>query len=84
MRAPNLCYIMQPNARLQALGIAGAKNERRLLPVACKPLFGPAAPPTLGLPGPLALRRPLRRATLGWGTRAAMTSAHAGDTLAQA
>ena len=29
-----------PNARLQPLGIAEARNERRLFPVGCKPLFG--------------------------------------------
>ena len=52
--SPPICRLaldlsLSPNARLQALGIAGAKNERRLFPVACKPLFGPAAPPTPGL-----------------------------------
>jgi hypothetical protein len=37
--------IMQANATRQALEIAGAKNERRLFPVACTRLFGPAVPP---------------------------------------
>src|SRR5215813_12002109 len=38
---------MQPNATRQALEIAGAKNERRLFPVACTRLLGAsaAAPP---------------------------------------
>ena len=41
-----------PNARRQARPRAGARDERRLLGVACTPLFGPAAPLTAGLPGP--------------------------------
>jgi hypothetical protein len=31
---------LTPNARFQALGMAGARHERRLFPVGCKPLFG--------------------------------------------
>jgi hypothetical protein len=46
----------EPNARRQAPPMAGATQERRLLAVACTPLFGPAAPPTPRLPGPCWLR----------------------------
>src|SRR5438552_10075343 len=35
----------RPNATLQARPIAGARDERRLLGVACKRLFGPAPAP---------------------------------------
>jgi len=31
---------LAPNARFQLLGMAGARYERRLFPVSCKPLFG--------------------------------------------
>ena len=39
---PWSCVVLclQPNARLQAPPMAGARHERRLLVVACKPLFG--------------------------------------------
>ena len=68
-----------PNARRQAPPRAGATKERRLLAVACKPLFGPAAPLTPGLPGP---RWPRGAPACGTprGTRAAPTPAPVGDT----
>ena len=33
-------YLLEPNAALQARGAAGARNERRLFPVACKRWLG--------------------------------------------
>jgi hypothetical protein len=45
----------QPNAKPQAPPIAEARNERRLLAVACRPMFGREAHPPL-LP---VLRRPV-------------------------
>jgi len=36
---------LAPNATRQALEIAGAKHERRLFPVACTRLLGPALVP---------------------------------------
>ena len=49
--------IKKPNARLQAPSIAGARHERRLLTVACKPWLGGAWPglgPWMPLPQCLA------------------------------
>jgi hypothetical protein len=40
---------MPANTRHQARGTAGARDERRLFPVACMPLVGPAVMP--GSPG---------------------------------
>ena len=36
---------IEPNAGHQARETAGVRHEQRLFPVACMPLFGPAAPP---------------------------------------
>ena len=51
--ASGLCLFvvvcLMPNAGHQARGTAGARDERRLFPVACMPLFGPVlAPGSLG------------------------------------
>ena len=55
-----LCYLCipqkkesKPNATRQALGIAGATQERRLLPVACTRLFGAGRPVMLRVGCPL-------------------------------
>ena len=43
-----LALCLEPNARFQARSIAGARYERRLLSVACKPLFGKRLDSILG------------------------------------
>ena len=56
-----------PNATLQARGIAGARYERTLFPVACKQLLGRAdaedftAVPPAGVPPIFRERTPLRQ-----------------------
>lgn len=55
-----------PNARHQARGTAGAKNERRLFPVAWMPLLGPATPPRPALPCSLPVTSAGRRQTQGF------------------
>jgi len=39
---PTVFFPLKPNATRQALEIAGAKNERRLFPVACTRLLNEA------------------------------------------
>src|SRR5262249_27167040 len=55
------CYcfgLAKPNARFQARQKAGARNERRLEGVACKPLLGKALAPQTRKTGTVSLRGP--------------------------
>jgi len=56
-----------PNATLQARGIAGARNERTLFPVACKRLLGAGVAGSPATRSPTDRARALRQGTAGHG-----------------
>ena len=80
---PSGNVIVKPNATLQARGIAGARNERTLFPVACKRWLGCGYPVGYEWDTP-CLAHPRAPAPAYWITSSAWISSVGGNVIPRA